>query len=682
MIPARVAPLALLASLAAAPARGASSPPATPPAPAAVLDEAAAGRFAALALDCVHREYPNKLSHVLQGDADARPPRELTPSFFGCFDWHSSVHGHWLLARLARLYPAASFAGPARAALARSLGAENVAAEVSYFRGKGRASFERPYGLAWLLQLAAELRAWDDPEARAWAAALAPLEAEAADRLRGWLPKLRYPVRVGEHAQTAFALGLAWDWAGVAADAPMRALLAERIRSYYLADRACPIAYEPSGEDFLSPCLAEADLLRRVLDPPAFARFLGGFLPGIPRGRSGAWLAPGIVTDRSDPKLAHLDGLNLSRAWMLEGIAHGLPARDGRIPALRAAAARHAGAALPAVTGEHYEGGHWLGSFAVYLTTRAGTSPSEAAPARAPAPVHAPLPGKEAGEPAAPPLTMARVLESARPEEWRPIDPARTLYLELDAGRVVVELAPDFAPRHVANVLALARQGYYDGLAIVRVQDGFVVQWGDPDAGTPGRERSTGAAARSLPAELTRPAAELPFQRLPDPDTYAPETGFSSGFPAARDPSAGRAWLVHCYGTVAVGRDESPDSGGGTELYAVLGHAPRQLDRNTTVVGRVVKGMELLAALPRGAGPMGFHESAAWRVPIRRVRVAADVPPKERTPLEALRTDSSAFAGLVEARRNRREPWYLVPAGRIDVCNVPLPVRPMGAAGK
>jgi len=364
-----VRPVALLSTfLVLGVARGAASAAAPP----AALEEGAASRFAALALDCVHREYPNKISHVLHTDADARPPRDLTPAFYGCFDWHSSVHGHWLLARLARLHPRAPFAAAARAALARSLTPENVGGEVRYFRTAGRASFERPYGLGWLLQLAAELRAWDDPDAQAWAAALAPLEAEVALRLRAWLPKLRYPVRVGEHAQTAFALGLAWDWAGVAGDEGMRALLAERIRAYYSGDRACPLAYEPSGEDFLSPCLAEADLMRRVLAPPRFARWLDRFLPGIPRTRSGAWLAPGIVTDRSDPKLAHLDGLNLSRAWMLEGIAHGLPVGDGRVPALRAAAARHAKEALPAVTGEHYEGGHWLGSFAVYLTTSAG----------------------------------------------------------------------------------------------------------------------------------------------------------------------------------------------------------------------------------------------------------------------------------------------------------------------
>jgi len=331
------------------------------------LDAAAAGRFAHLALACVQREYPNKISHVLAGDADVQPPRSLTPVFYGCFDWHSSVHGHWLLARLAREYPDAEFAAPARAALALSFTPEKVAREVAYLQDPGRASFERPYGLAWLLQLTAELRSWNDPDAQRWAVVLQPLESAAVARIRDWLPKLRYPIRVGEHSQTAFAFGLIRDWSVIAGNAEMRALIDERSRSYYLADVNCPLAYEPSGEDFLSPCLAEADLMRRVLGPVDFASWLGKFLPGIPRKADDTWLPPGVVTDRKDPKLAHIDGLNLSRAWMLHGMSSGLPARDARRAALDKAAARHAAAALPAITGEHYEGGHWLGSFAVYL---------------------------------------------------------------------------------------------------------------------------------------------------------------------------------------------------------------------------------------------------------------------------------------------------------------------------
>ena len=342
------------------------------------LDPAAAQRFATLALACVHKEYPNKIAHVLSGDADVQPPRSLTPAFYGCYDWHSAVHAHWLLARIARRFPGSETANAARAALAVSLTPENIGPEVDYMRGQGRTSFERPYGLAWLLALAAELRSWNDPQARTWVAALSPLEAEAAARIASWLPKLHYPIRIGEHSQTAFAFGLIHDWARIAGNSSMLALLESRGRDYYLGDRDCPLAYEPSGEDFLSPCLAEADFVRRILPATEYAAWLTGFLPRIPRTASADWLAPGVVTDRSDPKLAHIDGLNLSRAWMLEGIAAGLPKGDRRLAALAAAARAHAAAALPAVTGEHYEGGHWLGTFATYYATRAGLPATDA----------------------------------------------------------------------------------------------------------------------------------------------------------------------------------------------------------------------------------------------------------------------------------------------------------------
>lgn len=343
----------------------AEPPPSGGPA-TSTIESQAAERFARLALECVHREYPNKIAHVLGGDADVRPPRELTPAFFGCYDWHSAVHGHWLLARATRLFPDAPFAAPARTELARSLTDEHIAVEVSYLRGEGRASFERPYGLSWLLQLAAELRDWNDPQVRAWSTTLAPLETEAAARLKLWLPKLRYPIREGEHDQTAFAFGLVWDWAQRAGDTEMQQLLSAKAQQFYSGDRACPLAYEPSGQDFLSPCLAEADFMGRVLDPAAFAKWLATFLPQVPRDGSTAWLRPAEVTDRADPKLAHLDGLNLSRAWMLEGIASGLPAGDRRMRALRATAAEHRGVSLGAVTSEHYVGSHWLGTFALY----------------------------------------------------------------------------------------------------------------------------------------------------------------------------------------------------------------------------------------------------------------------------------------------------------------------------
>ena len=341
-------------------------------APALGLDAAAAARFAELALSCLHREYPNKIAHVMDSDADAHPPHELTPAFYGCFDWHSDVHGHWLLARLVHLFPDAPFASRARTELGRSLQPANIAGEVTYLTRAGRASFERPYGLAWLLQLSAELRMWQDPQAQQWATTLAPLEAAAAARIKSWLPVLHYPIRIGEHDQTAFSFGLIWDWAGASGDTQMRALLADAARRFYLNDRNCPLNYEPSGQDFLSPCLAEADFMRRVLDRAQFARWLATFLPGIPATGRANWLEPGVVTDRSDPKLAHLDGLNLSRAWMLEGIAYGLGKDDKRVSSLLAAATRHREAALPEVTGEHYEGGHWLGTFAVYLTSQAG----------------------------------------------------------------------------------------------------------------------------------------------------------------------------------------------------------------------------------------------------------------------------------------------------------------------
>jgi Protein of unknown function (DUF2891) len=338
----------------------------------ASFDEHAAQRFANLALACVHREYPNKIAHVLSGDADVSPPRKLTPAFYGCFDWHSSVHGHWLLARLVRSFPNAGLVPRAREALRQSLTAENLAQEAIYMRAEGRESFERPYGLAWLLQLAAELREWNDPQAREMAHNLCPLEAAVLERIRMWLPKLPYPVRSGEHSQTAFALGLMMDYSRVAGDADCNRIFLGKARQFYLEDKNCPLAYEPSGEDFLSPCLAEADVMRRVLAPADFASWLREFMPQIAENGRGDWLSPVVSPDPSDGKLAHLDGLNLSRAWMLEGMASALPKSDKRLPAILTAAASHARAGLAAVTGEHYEGGHWLGSFAVYLISRRG----------------------------------------------------------------------------------------------------------------------------------------------------------------------------------------------------------------------------------------------------------------------------------------------------------------------
>jgi hypothetical protein len=336
------------------------------------FDVHTAERFARLALKCVHQEYPNKIAHVLNSDADVAPPRRLTPAFYGCFDWHSSVHGHWMLVRLAQTFPDAPFAAEAKSAVKQSLTAENIAAEVAYLKGAGRSSFERPYGLAWLMQLGQELREWGDPDAKQMAANLKPLEDAAKERLSAWLPKLANPIRIGEHNQTAFSFGLLIDAARGSGDRDFEALLVKKTREFYEGDRNCPLAYEPSGEDFLSPCIAEADVMRRVMKPEEYSRWLSSFLPRIPRDGRADWLKPAVSMDPSDPKLAHLDGLNLSRAWMLEGIASALPANDKRLAAINAAATAHRQKGLAAVTGEHYEGGHWLGSFAVYLVTKRG----------------------------------------------------------------------------------------------------------------------------------------------------------------------------------------------------------------------------------------------------------------------------------------------------------------------
>jgi peptidylprolyl isomerase len=286
--------------------------------------------------------------------------------------------------------------------------------------------------------------------------------------------------------------------------------------------------------------------------------------------------------------------------------------------------------------------------------------PAEAAPTAAPS---ASLPAVAA--------TLSDILAAAKPADFRTPDPENTLYLELAAGRVVIELAPQFAPRHAANVKALAREGYFDGAAIVRVHENYVVQWADPDG-----KREIRTAQRTLPAEFERPAAGLPFTPLVERDAYADEVGFSDGFPVARESSAGAAWLVHCYAMLGAGRDNPPDSGGGSELYVVIGHSPRHLDRNVTLLGRVLSGMERLTSLPRGTGALGFYEKPDQRVPIRALRVAADVPAAERSELEVLRTDTPTFSAVVEARRNRREEWFHHRAGRIEICNVPLVVRP------
>ncbi|MGH9441394.1 MAG: peptidylprolyl isomerase, partial [Thermoanaerobaculia bacterium] len=276
------------------------------------------------------------------------------------------------------------------------------------------------------------------------------------------------------------------------------------------------------------------------------------------------------------------------------------------------------------------------------------------------------------------PPTMAEILTASKPSDWRPLDPENTLVVELPAGRAVIELAPAFAPEHVENVKKLVRAKYFDGLAFLRSQDNYVVQWGDPNAddraaGGPGaKARPIAPAREKLPAEFTRPLSGLPFTRLPDVDGYSPEAGFSGGFPAARDPKSGRAWLAHCYGMVGVGRGDALDSGNGSEIYVVIGNAPRHLDKNVALIGRVLQGMELLSTLPRGSAAMGFYEKGEERSPIRSIRVAADLPGPARPNLEVFRTDTSAFSALVESRRNRRESWFASPAGYVELCNVPI----------
>ncbi len=270
--------------------------------------------------------------------------------------------------------------------------------------------------------------------------------------------------------------------------------------------------------------------------------------------------------------------------------------------------------------------------------------------------------------------TTASVLAAATAADWRPLDPENTLYLELASGRVIIELAPAFAPNHAANVKALAREGYFDGLSINRVQDNYVAQWGDPEEGP--SKRAIKTAKATLPGEFDRAIAQdLPFTPSPDPDVYAAETGWSLGFPVARDPKSGRTWLTYCYGALGTARGNEPDSGGGTQLFVIIGHSPRHLDRNYTAFGRVVKGIELLSTLPRGAGGLGFYEKPEQRVAIRSMRVAADVPAAERTALQVLRTDTPTFNSLVSARRTRSEASFQYKASRIEVCNVPIPTK-------
>ncbi len=336
---------------------------------ASELDVGTADRFARLALNCIDREYPNKPEQVLDGPSDVKAPREFHPSFYGCYDWHSSVHGHWMLAHLLRTTPALASADEIRARLDAHFSNAAIEAETRYLERPNARTFERPYGWAWTLRLVADLEASEDPQERAWRSRLRPLENATVARFQDYLPKLTHPVRSGVHPNTAFALAQALDYARATHRADIEKILISRASFYYGSDRACPLAYEPSGEDFFSPCLAEADLMRRVLAPKEYAKWLKRFLPRL-SARKTFPLTPVSVSDPTDPRLVHLDGLNLSRAWMLRGIAQGLPPSDSRRAILLRAGAAHAVVGLARVTSSDYAGEHWLASFAVYLLTQ------------------------------------------------------------------------------------------------------------------------------------------------------------------------------------------------------------------------------------------------------------------------------------------------------------------------
>jgi hypothetical protein len=338
--------------------------------PASALTPKQASSLASLALKCATAEFPNKADHIAAGLDDLARPRDAHPSFYGCFDWHSSVHGHWLMVRALKTTPGLPDAGALRAVLELQLSTGAIKGELAYLAGPGRKTFERTYGWAWLLKLSEELRSWDDPDAKRWSANLNPLAAAFVAEYEAFQPKLTYPIRVGTHPNTAFGLAFALDYARAAGDKAFEALLVERAKFYFAADKDYPASWEPGGEDFFSPALLEADLMRRVLPSGEFAAWLTAFLPELGRGGPKALMTPAIVTDRSDPRIVHLDGLNLSRAWCLKGIAAALPASDARRPVLLEAAKRHLDASLEHVTSGDYAGEHWLASFALFALSQ------------------------------------------------------------------------------------------------------------------------------------------------------------------------------------------------------------------------------------------------------------------------------------------------------------------------
>jgi hypothetical protein len=354
--------LAMFAAL-AQPANGQGRAEDTRP----MLTPKQADAFARLALKAIRKEYPNKPGDVLNGAADVKSPRAMHPAFYGSFDWHSSVHGHWLLVRLLRRFPDLPEKEAIRAALAEHLSAKNLQTEADYFKQPNRQSFERTYGWAWLLKLAEELHDWDDADGKAWSRNLRPLVDTLVGRYLAFLPKQTYPIRSGVHPNTAFGLSFALDYARAVGHKDLQERIVEHSLAYYGKDADIPARWEPDGADFFSPSLMEADLMRRVLPPGEFPRWLARFLPNLAKGEPKNLLDPATVTDRTDPQLVHLDGLNLSRAWCMRSIAAALPPDDARRPVLVASAARHAEAGLAHVASGDYAGEHWLASFAVYL---------------------------------------------------------------------------------------------------------------------------------------------------------------------------------------------------------------------------------------------------------------------------------------------------------------------------
>ena len=333
------------------------------------LTQTEGSHFASLALKCIQKEYPNKPDHTINDTADVRSVRAMHAAFYGCFDWHSTVHGHWMLVHLLRLFPGLPEAREIRSALDANLSAENIRNEVAYLKQPNRASFERTYGWAWLLKLAEELHDWNDQDGQRWSRSLQPLADGFAEKYLSFLPKQNYPIRTGVHPNTAFGLALALDYARAVGNKKLESLIVERSRTYFARDTNYPASWEPGGEDFFSPALMEADLMRRVMSKTEFSAWFHRFLPGVVRGEPKALLQPAIVTDRTDPKLVHLDGLNLSRAWCMRSIAVTLSRNDPERNVLARSAAAHAKAALAHVASGNYEGEHWLASFAVYLLT-------------------------------------------------------------------------------------------------------------------------------------------------------------------------------------------------------------------------------------------------------------------------------------------------------------------------